>query len=735
LPAASGIEAPSPYAGIRLARTVEEAKAALPARKAATIQSFAQAQLPAWPGRNEGHTARSGSSRVRIPQLADAKLALGRDVDRVNAVLLQAAPYSGVGTHFELLPGIGRQGDYDFTLINATALAHRHWNSPHLRPETRRHLARTVLNQEGANHIPEKWLGGLIPETENHILMTETARYLKNQLVAQNGLEFSTHHLSAREYDNATNGFDTWFAERLARFVREDFDEYNSRPYQGWSVRAIQTLYEFAHSSQVKTAAHIVLDYLSVRFALQSSDLRRSVPFRRRMDYAGRDNLQDGDPEASRFAVLAGNYAGHERTGDGPSALGTNHALSAALSTYQIPDAILGLAIDKAASPYTARFRHRNTEIVHAEARFLISAGGHAQRWSDLPFSGQEDGIARPTVVMVAGQGPSQSRMIRFLGRGDGKPANNTGVFENFACGSRPIVPDALLARARRAGQYYQDGPFEFLAADGVMVALHRQARPTPSRYADAVGFLEIVDAREFANLEAFAQRVRKANAGREFGYFGPNRYTTSRGTTVAFVMADPPGSRPDTRNWLIRGAWDQDGHRVALETRLSAWPLADVRSARGEPIMRADGTGQILVQNPATGKSLLLSLADPRFPIRVEQDGPLVDVAASADLRAGTGPGRTSWDLAFGRPEPVRFLSARWAAGSTPREVRVYVRDALPDAAWRLVQRRDQPAASASRPFRTDFDLGPGDPVAGVRIEVDGDVRLDGRPEAYRGI
>ena len=68
--------------------------------------------------------------------------------------------------------------------------------------KTKQHIASTILNQEGDKHIASKWLLGIIPETENHILMTEGSRYLKNQLVQKHGLSYSTYKLPPEKYNN-----------------------------------------------------------------------------------------------------------------------------------------------------------------------------------------------------------------------------------------------------------------------------------------------------------------------------------------------------------------------------------------------------------------------------------------------------------------------------------------------------------------------------------------------------
>ena len=117
-------------------------------------------------------------------------------------------------------------------------------------------------------------------------------------------------------------------------------------------------------------AAHIVLDYLSARFALQSSDLRRMVPFRRRTNAHHREsrNLWEVDSITAKYAVLAGNYSGleHDRGScyDGrtpdcrwPSSPSTwihkaGSVVHPAAGSYRVPELLLDLMIDKEENAY-----------------------------------------------------------------------------------------------------------------------------------------------------------------------------------------------------------------------------------------------------------------------------------------------------------------------------------------------------------------------------------------------
>lgn len=143
------------------------------------------------------------------------------------------------------------------------------------------------------------------PETENHVLMEETTRYITNQLIMrQEGLTDD----DLLEYDNSLNGFNEWMLEHLQQFFINYFYEYNSKPYQSYTLMAIENLFAFAEDASVKLAAEMLLDLLTSVFAIQSNGLRRIVPFRRQDEYEKESKITRKDGESSRMALLAGNY-------------------------------------------------------------------------------------------------------------------------------------------------------------------------------------------------------------------------------------------------------------------------------------------------------------------------------------------------------------------------------------------------------------------------------------------
>ena len=98
-----------------------------------------------------------------------------------------------------------------------------------------------LLNKKGPPNSNDRQIniagiGG--SETENHILNITVGQYLTNQLMLADTQD--------NNYNNATNGMNTFMADFLHNLLTNDFLEYNARPYQDYAITAIQYLYSFA---------------------------------------------------------------------------------------------------------------------------------------------------------------------------------------------------------------------------------------------------------------------------------------------------------------------------------------------------------------------------------------------------------------------------------------------------------------------------------------------------------
>ena len=148
--------------------------------------SMAEQDLGRWRHTGKGHA----------PRAMLAKLCTGQDIAEVNAYLQKLKPWSVPGSSWEL-----NDGDYDFTETVLIELLYFFGDRPdRLYPESLQHLLDVLLVDEGSKptlKVPRTF--GLLFDTENHLLMTESSRYLKNQWLF-------THGNMKPKYNNAANG-------------------------------------------------------------------------------------------------------------------------------------------------------------------------------------------------------------------------------------------------------------------------------------------------------------------------------------------------------------------------------------------------------------------------------------------------------------------------------------------------------------------------------------------------
>ena len=413
-------------------------------------------------------------------------------------------------------------GDYDMSQMHLLQIAYCYYDE--LSPEAREHLI-THLLALGRIHrpnlddtlthgpMPNDWAraGYVVPplvgeqrigETENHILMIATARYLTNQLLYQR--DHNPVH------DNRRNGSEdapdcTEFLLMLLRnILQDDFSEYNAKPYQTYTRSALLNLCSYAYDHDVRLAARMVLDYISAHIAVSSNDLRRMVPFRRRneedkfrnaqlpggvgfMDVGLLEWFLGADPMAEPFAIQAGNTRAYE-TGNARHvppdninearpwtwaiASGGGDATMEALSDYRLPPSIHEFFVNDAHRRFFQRL-HRvvqpdveltgrncdNYEIYAGSPSYLITAGGKPATYAVDPHfaavvapteQAKQLGVAVTTSFMpttqpsgLCGNPSSAGDLIQFssFSSTTGEVANY-GVAPDFACGHQVHLPN-----------------------------------------------------------------------------------------------------------------------------------------------------------------------------------------------------------------------------------------------------------------------------------------------------
>lgn len=238
---------------------------------APAILRTANLDTGSWQDTGKGHA----------PRVLLSKLSLGQDLPEVNAYLQSIQPWSVPGSSWEM-----NNGDYDFTETILVQILYLFGGKPdRLYPETTRHLVNDLLVNDGGHPtltVPLTF--GLIFDTENHILMTESSRYLKNQWLF-------THGATDKKYDNTRNGLQEWFMGRLNHIRVHGFHEFNSVPYETYGIIPLLNLDAFAQSPELAALARTIVDAAVWRHALSSVDFRACIPFRRQPQYAGDTNI------------------------------------------------------------------------------------------------------------------------------------------------------------------------------------------------------------------------------------------------------------------------------------------------------------------------------------------------------------------------------------------------------------------------------------------------------------
>ncbi|MBI2519007.1 MAG: hypothetical protein HYV97_01260 [Bdellovibrio sp.] len=559
--------------------------------------------LKYWLQREQGEFSKK-TIGFGVPALA--RIIAGEDTISLNHLILNPAttPYAKYGSSLSILGGLcQRNGDYDFMLQHLIRLAYVKKDSDVLWPQTRHKITHQLLTAKGNDHYRTFRLGicGVHEDSENHILMTETSRYLTNQLILDDGGEDA----SRNQYDNALNGFNHWMLNHLQGFFVDFFDEYNSRPYQGYTVLSLNNLHSFARDPKVRLKAEMLLDLLSGIFAVQSNGLRRSIPFRRQPLYQPVPQTYAADGETARFAMLAGNYTYMQKL-EKPfiAPYGSHFMLSALVSDYRIPDLMLDLMIEKQHNPYFQKIRHQNVEIFSSSKNGLLSAGGLYRNRFDVGTK-LSDGWARPTVLIATRDGYSDFRdWIHFKGHKKRLKRKNTCVAPGFACGLGPVIPSTIPSECTHKTGHWTflnlNAPACSMVDYGLHVALYKKDCESLAckKAAQSFGFLEVREASELP-FELFMAKILNSNQGRKFFSRGENIFTTSRGTNIRFEIA------PAKENlWEIIAI-----NGKMQERNFEKWPLF-----QGD-ILNSPKKGLITIDNPFLKQRMILDTTVPLQP------------------------------------------------------------------------------------------------------------------------
>jgi len=367
------------------------------------------------------------NGKVTMTRTLLAKLLTGKQIEEVNQYLLAAHPYAGSGSSYELRP----KADYDFAEIILASFPFLFGDQAKLlRPRTVKHITDVLLIERGYRirwTVPGSL--GTVRDTENHILMTEGTRTLRNLWLIKSGTNTSARHV------RRTNDHARALAAYISDLEECGLYEFNSQPYGGYTMAAVLIIHAFAEAPELREASRRLLDRISYQYAVSSMGLRRVVPFRRQLKRADRTSVYE-DPFT---AAMVSWYGDSLFTGDIAKQPNLHHAIIPAAMPYR-PGALVDRLIAGGADGepgerglvLIGRGKRSSPEIHFRGDGYHISAGGVS--W------GKGSGIvAKPTVLMRDDGITDLTGMLRIEGHGDLTTWNNTGVHRNFAVGNASL--------------------------------------------------------------------------------------------------------------------------------------------------------------------------------------------------------------------------------------------------------------------------------------------------------
>ncbi|WP_406684677.1 hypothetical protein N1F78_02825 [Seonamhaeicola sp. MEBiC1930] len=351
-----------------------------------------------------------------------ARLMLRQNVEEVNEILQKMTVWGNCGSSWPLNP----KGDYDFSLTILTTILWKFGDQPNIiYPETKKYLLDILLSEDGNKfrYTAPKTLG-LVIETENHMLMTEGSRYLKNRWVR-------LHGNSNGYYDNVQNGMEEKLVSLMGEMKTNGLLEFNSIPYLGYTITALLNLEAFA-SEKVSKMARDVLDYINWSYALSSYNLKHFPPMCRRYEKASIKELTTDYHSAFIKSWLS--YSDIQNY-DSNVGVAVIHAFMGACMPYRPADQFVEMLFNKREGYFVLQGHgpKASPEISSAGKNFLISSGGVNRGWKSQI-------VTRPICLFLNDQTDHLSEVFHLSGPGnDFMKWNNTGVYKNFACTAGPV--------------------------------------------------------------------------------------------------------------------------------------------------------------------------------------------------------------------------------------------------------------------------------------------------------
>jgi hypothetical protein len=479
-------------------------------------------------------------------------------------------PNGFIGTSLPV-PGY-EDGDFDMSLLGCASLLGLFAGDRDLLTDaTMVHLLKNVMRIWG--QTPKAYFDVVfvsVPETENHLFMTESSRYIANQLIWENPrrlpqLDALRDSLTRRGVviDNRQGNLKRLLLKLMQQAMCKGFFEFNAQIYQRFTVHALDNLYTFARDEAIRDGAGCLLDYLSAVFAFQSYDGIRYGPFRRSSEVYEDSSLIGNDAVCSFFGIQSGSLADNAAGRKGLWRLYSTHssmALFSAVLGYRIPDPILWYMQHRQVE-YRAEIRSayagngsrkRPTEVYAGSGNFLLTAGGRYESYAgpNFPTAGfwfdkapwVYDVITRPGSLILDPRKDRPEELKDILHfRGPQWRANNLAIHRTFLYGyalseayNSPEWPQHVPAGWKWDGSTYSTRDFDFRFLDrsdaGVYVVLSR-LRPVKTylnwSYQKYLrGGIEVVEASRAGSLDALREKTLANNSAKAHWPLGPRRFT-----------------------------------------------------------------------------------------------------------------------------------------------------------------------------------------------------------------
>ena len=451
----------------------------------------------------------------------------GKRVEEMNKYLMRQKAVGHPGSPWLLYP----LGDYDFTAMAFTALLYLFGEKPDiLYPKTRQHLLNNILTIEG-NKFRRNVGYMFLEDSENHILMTEGSRYLKNQWLRNHGN-------NAPEYNNKTNGVE----KKLKVFLEEidtcGFYEFNSAPYLGYTYCALLNLYEFA-SGDIRSLSGKLLDRLNWQYALSSYKFKHFPPNRRRFGKNFKKNI-DSDYHTVMLKVWGSLY---DESLSLNMSRGQHHALWTTFVSYKPADKVIKWVLDKP-KPYFVKMGHGFNscpEILSGDKSYLLSAGGANQGRRSLI-------VAKPIMLFLDDDASEMKHAFHMFGPGDNfVDWNNTGVYEDFACTKGKVNIPVNKKVLKSSGNWKI-----FLITEGIYLAIFSK---------EELGLMVIVRSNSVENI--LEDILRKNSDEKKLSTY----FNHPNGNLIEYDLNSPKDQ------WVIKSV-----NNISTNRNFSEWDLFDLK-------------------------------------------------------------------------------------------------------------------------------------------------------------